>query len=487
MMSHPDSASTTSPGIKRPRVAGRSSADVDDDSLVNTKRVSSDRADGENSEKERVLKEVGLTSSTFIGPVFPPRAGAVKSDIEDSLSEFYKELEQIDTPDGANVNSGTRPTPTSQHTSQENFNYASKSAEMDKSWTSSGGRHPSWPHWYQNGPYQPRRPRPGMDQASVSSHNQRHYPQPTYRQPNPRLHPPPFHPHYPPPPTFPQPQHVNPNRGSPGVTNHYQERSHFQRPPMCLPPNGSRPHTQGYHGEDHPQNFDRHDWGRSHDAFSDHRNTGRCQFDEDYNGCERFGSGNELWEQQRHCRPPEITHSSALVLILMRGLPGSGKSTLARELLSTGPCGLILSTDDYFDLEDGYRYDPGLLGAAHEWNQSRAKDAMNDHRSPVIIDNTNIQAWEMKPYVQMALEKGYRVDFCEPDTSWKLDPFELEKRNKHGVRHDKIALMSERFSFPVSIDIVLSSQEPRRVVQRQRPKQQEAAEATMRRRDRPLH
>lgn len=30
-----------------------------------------------------------------------------------------------------------------------------------------------------------------------------------------------------------------------------------------------------------------------------------------------------------------------------------------------------------------------------------AKDAMQDGRSPVIIDNTNLQAWEMKPYVKM--------------------------------------------------------------------------------------
>uniref|UniRef100_A0A8C9YUW6 NEDD4 binding protein 2-like 2 n=1 Tax=Sander lucioperca TaxID=283035 RepID=A0A8C9YUW6_SANLU len=51
---------------------------------------------------------------------------------------------------------------------------------------------------------------------------------------------------------------------------------------------------------------------------------------------------------------------------------------------------------------------------------------MHDGRSPIIIDNTNTQAWEMKPYVKMALERGYKVDFCEPDTSWKFDPYELE-------------------------------------------------------------
>lgn len=34
-------------------------------------------------------------------------------------------------------------------------------------------------------------------------------------------------------------------------------------------------------------------------------------------------------------------------------------------------------------------------------NSLSAKNAMHDGRSPIIIDNTNIQAWEMKPYVRM--------------------------------------------------------------------------------------
>ncbi|KAK5868881.1 hypothetical protein PBY51_009857 [Eleginops maclovinus] len=155
----------------------------------------------------------------------------------------------------------------------------------------------------------------------------------------------------------------------------------------------------------------------------------------------------------------------------MRGLPGSGKSTLARKLLSTGPSGLILSTDDYFAHKEGYHYEAALLGAAHEWNHNRAQDAMHDGRSPIIIDNTNAQAWEMKPYVKMALERGYKVDFCEPDTSWKFDPYELEKRNMHGVLKKKIAQMKDRFSFPISVDIVMSSQEPPHSNQRRQPEQ----------------
>ncbi|XP_030056229.1 NEDD4-binding protein 2-like 2 isoform X2 [Microcaecilia unicolor] len=148
------------------------------------------------------------------------------------------------------------------------------------------------------------------------------------------------------------------------------------------------------------------------------------------------------------------------LLILLRGVPGSGKTTLAHLLLDKNPDGTVLSTDDYFDQKDGYTYDVNLLGDAHEWNQDRAKKAMDEEISPIIIDNTNTQRWEMKPYVEMAIEKGYRVQFHEPDTWWKLDAVELEKKNKHGVPHEKIAQMLDRYDHYVSITNVLNSVEP---------------------------
>ncbi|KAM9610087.1 NEDD4-binding protein 2-like 2 isoform 3-T3 [Trichechus inunguis] len=88
------------------------------------------------------------------------------------------------------------------------------------------------------------------------------------------------------------------------------------------------------------------------------------------------------------------------------------------------------------------------------------KQAIAQGRSPVIIDNTNTQAWEMKPYVKMAIGKGYRVEFHEPETWWKFDPEELEKRNKHGVSRKKIAQMLERYEYQMSISIVMNSVEP---------------------------
>ncbi|XP_006874437.1 PREDICTED: NEDD4-binding protein 2-like 2-like, partial [Chrysochloris asiatica] len=131
-----------------------------------------------------------------------------------------------------------------------------------------------------------------------------------------------------------------------------------------------------------------------------------------------------------------------------------------RILLGQSRDGIVFSTDDYFRHQDGYRYNVNQLGDAHDWNQNRAKQAIAQGRSPVIIDNTNTQAWEMKPYVEMAVGKGYRVEFHEPETWWKFDPEELEKRNKHGVSRKKIVQMLERYESHMSIAVVLNSVEP---------------------------
>ncbi|XP_060119426.1 NEDD4-binding protein 2-like 2 isoform X2 [Heteronotia binoei] len=150
-------------------------------------------------------------------------------------------------------------------------------------------------------------------------------------------------------------------------------------------------------------------------------------------------------------------YESQKQLLILRGLPGSGKTTLSRILLGQSRDGIVFSTDDYFCQQDGWSYNVGQLGAAHDWNQKRAKQAMDQGRSPIIIDNTNTQAWEMKPYVEAALGKFYRVEFHEPDTWWKFDPEELEKRNKHGVSREKIIQMLERYEYQISIPIVMNS------------------------------
>ncbi|MEQ2182602.1 hypothetical protein GOODEAATRI_024037, partial [Goodea atripinnis] len=69
------------------------------------------------------------------------------------------------------------------------------------------------------------------------------------------------------------------------------------------------------------------------------------------------------------------------------------------SLLEHNPGGVVLSTDDYFSCGGGYQFDPMALGEAHEWNHKRAREAFERGINPIIIDNTNMQEWEMKPYV----------------------------------------------------------------------------------------
>ncbi|KAM9678987.1 NEDD4-binding protein 2 isoform 2-T3 [Trichechus inunguis] len=152
-----------------------------------------------------------------------------------------------------------------------------------------------------------------------------------------------------------------------------------------------------------------------------------------------------------------------LVLVLLRGLPGSGKSFLARTLQDDNPGGVILSTDDYFYINGQYQFDVKYLGEAHEWNQHRAKEAFEKKVSPIIIDNRNLQAWEMRPYVALSQKHKYKVLFREPDTWWKFKPRELARRNIHGISKEKITRMLEHYQRFVSVPIIMSSLVPEKI------------------------
>ncbi|KAL1282451.1 hypothetical protein QQF64_001254 [Cirrhinus molitorella] len=148
------------------------------------------------------------------------------------------------------------------------------------------------------------------------------------------------------------------------------------------------------------------------------------------------------------------------LLVLLRGAPGSGKTTLANAMLAQNPGGVVLSTDDYFTQNGQYYFEPNLLGEAHEWNHQRAKEAFERGQTPIIIDNTNMQCWEMKPYVAMAQKHRYKVLFREPDTWWKTKPRELERRTRHQVTKEKIRRILERYDRFVSVQSIMNSQRP---------------------------
>uniref|UniRef100_A0A4W5PD08 NEDD4 binding protein 2-like 2 n=1 Tax=Hucho hucho TaxID=62062 RepID=A0A4W5PD08_9TELE len=401
--------------------------------------------------REPVIRKLGTSSTAFIGPICrPPKTvqrapkpekvrRLSKPNIEETLNEFYKELEEIDPKDS--VDSSTD----KNQGSVELLTAHNPPPAREGSNASHDHKGPSY--------------------GAYSDHNHWQPPPPFHSQPYYRFHRPP-HRFLPPPPIpcLPPPPPAD-HRYHPQLEG-AQKVPPFHRFPV---PDGCRnsPDLDDYGFP--PQHSNNRDSGGYSWRDDKHDQQGN---DQPYNQ-----QGSSEWQQRLDRGPeprqPEDQHQPSedktydydpsLVLILMRGAPGSGKSTLARyvfireTLLGNEQ---VLSTDDYFSQEEGYLYDPSLLGAAHHWNQNRAQEAMYKCCSPVIIDNTNMQAWEMKPYVQLALERGYSINFHEPHTSWKFDPVELEKRNKHSVSREKIGKMLERFELPMSLDIVMNSQEP---------------------------
>src|SRR5688572_23533164 len=119
------------------------------------------------------------------------------------------------------------------------------------------------------------------------------------------------------------------------------------------------------------------------------------------------------------------------VYVRQLSLTLTGKSTLSASLV--GETGVSLSTDDYFMKNGSYMYDRSKIPAAHKWNQKRALEAIASGVTPLVIDNTNMKAWEPKPYVVAALQSGYVVEIVEPATEWKFNVAECVARNKHGV------------------------------------------------------
>ncbi len=143
------------------------------------------------------------------------------------------------------------------------------------------------------------------------------------------------------------------------------------------------------------------------------------------------------------------------VLYLMRGLPGSGKTTLARTLSNN-----IFATDDFFLHEGKYVFVLEKADEAHEWNRRRVREALASGVSPVVVDNTNIRAWELKPYVEMGMIFGYDTVLVEPESPHKWDVEELARKSQHGVPKEVIEKMLELYEKDLTLDLILKSSKP---------------------------
>ncbi|KAJ7995138.1 hypothetical protein DPEC_G00241450 [Dallia pectoralis] len=383
-------------------------------------------------EKQSLVKKLGTSSTAFIGPVCrppkpvqrPPKPKKVKrlpkNNIEETLSEFYKELEEIepsDYPDGLNPVDITHNPPTVKY---------GPSASHD--WNKPN--HMTRPHWHDNEPYQPRRPITSGPNYGPDSYGpyfqscENHWqpPPPFHCQPYPMFHRPPHS--LPPPPPIPG----LPPPPPAGHQYHPKEDCSQKVPPshrFPAPDGYSKSFDLGVHGfPSHNSNRDGGSYGWHGDrigqqSFPQH---GSSEWQQ------RFDRGPVPRQQENNHQQPEDTTSNydpSLVLILMRGAPGSGKSTRARELLSTGSNGLVLSTDDYFSQENGYLYDPGLLGEAHNWNQIRVGMFLKDSwrfAGPIF----NVDCVSSPSSVLTSIQFPHSLCLAEPDSEMSFSVLHMK-------------------------------------------------------------
>lgn len=124
-------------------------------------------------------------------------------------------------------------------------------------------------------------------------------------------------------------------------------------------------------------------------------------------------------------------------VIFTVGLPGSGKSSLAEKLkkehLDNGLSCEIFTTDDFFMVNNEYKFAFNYLSVAHEWNFGNFGKAMLNGMDVLIVANCNLNAWTLYKYVELAIKNGYDFELIEPKTKWKNDIEECAKRNTHGV------------------------------------------------------
>lgn len=125
-------------------------------------------------------------------------------------------------------------------------------------------------------------------------------------------------------------------------------------------------------------------------------------------------------------------------VIVMRGIQGSGKSTYAKMLyecaLEDGMIPHIVSADYFFDGPDGYQFDIRKLGDAHKGCMRQFLYAIQDGKSPIIVDNTNINVEDVAPYVAAGEAMGYEVVITQVTTP----PDVAAKRNVHGVGEKQV-------------------------------------------------
>lgn len=85
-----------------------------------------------------------------------------------------------------------------------------------------------------------------------------------------------------------------------------------------------------------------------------------------------------------------------------------------------------------------YEFNGDKLKLAHDECYQSAKQAAISDVPMIIIDNTNIQAWNYRGYVSLSRRHHYTPLIIEPQTPWAKDPHQLALKNTHGITQEHL-------------------------------------------------
>lgn len=104
-----------------------------------------------------------------------------------------------------------------------------------------------------------------------------------------------------------------------------------------------------------------------------------------------------------------------------------------------------------------YNYDQSKLTQAHDYVQRTFLQRASEGYSPLIVDNTNKEMWEMFYYVDVAIQNEYLIEIMIPNTPWMWATNKLASKNTHNVPLDKIQKMKEKFDKDVTVEKIASA------------------------------
>lgn len=120
-------------------------------------------------------------------------------------------------------------------------------------------------------------------------------------------------------------------------------------------------------------------------------------------------------------------------VIVMRGITGSGKSTYVAEHY---PNATVVSADHFFEHANTYAFDATRLDDAHRACFKKFMDAVTRGDEQIVVDNTNVESWEIAPYVAVGYAFSYQPEvitlLCEPSIA--------AARGLHHVDAKKVAI-----------------------------------------------